>query len=430
MTATPESELPRAARLRAALAAAGAGALAACYALSPVPRQDWDEGRFGPLVPHKSFPADCSLCHEPERWDRIKPEFRFDHAAATGVALEGAHAAAACLRCHNDRGPVREYVARGCGGCHVDPHEATLGSDCTQCHDQLTWQPGGRIAEHAKTRFPLAGAHLAAACDRCHEQARIGRFVGAPLECIACHQADLARATDPDHSTLAFGDDCQRCHAPTAWAPARFAHTTFALIGRHRAASCTECHAGGVYSGTPRDCYSCHDDDYAATTQPAHGPAGFGTSCEQCHTPVGWGPGGFNHSTWPLTGRHAALACSECHGGGTYAGTPRDCFACHDDDYAATTDPDHDDAGFGTSCEQCHGTTSWGDGNFDHDAFPLRGNHDLNCIECHTTLTYPSFSCIDCHEHRQSEMDDKHDDVSGYVWASPQCYACHPDGRE
>ena len=27
-------------------------------------------------------------------------------------------------------------------------------------------------------------------------------------------------------------------------------------------------------------------------------------------------------------------------------------------------------------------------------------------------------------------MDDEHDGVTGYVYESGACYACHPDGRE
>ncbi len=431
MTATPDADPLRAARRRALLALAGVSLLAACYALTSAPRQSWDEGRFGPLVPHRTFPTDCSLCHLPERWDVLKSDFTFDHAAQTGLALEGAHATASCLRCHNDRGPVREFAVRGCGGCHLDPHDSTLGNDCTQCHSQQQWQPTGLIAEHAKTRFPLAGAHLAAACDRCHEQSRVGRFVGAPLECAACHQDDLARATSPDHLALGYRDDCQRCHSATAWNAAHFNHTTFALLGQHRSVDCSDCHVGGVFAGTPRDCYSCHVNDYAGTQNPPHSSSGFGTSCEQCHTPIGWGAGGFLHTTFPLQGQHASLACSACHGNGIYAGTPRDCYSCHADDYAGTQNPDHAAAGFGTNCEQCHTPATWGDGRFDHDSFPLSGNHGgLGCADCHTTGNYPAFSCIDCHEHRKSKMDSEHQGVNGYSWSSPACFSCHPDGRE
>lgn len=359
MIATPESELARP-RRRALLGVVAVGVLAACYALRPLPRESWDEGRFGPLVPHRTFPTDCSLCHVPERWDVLKESFRYDHAAQAGVALEGAHASAACLRCHNDRGPVRDFAVRGCGGCHVDPHDSTLGPDCQRCHDERTWQPIGRIAEHAQTRFPLVGAHLATACDRCHAEARVGRFVGESPECAACHAADLARATNPDHAALGYTNDCQRCHSPTAWDAAHFAHATFALVGQHRAAACDACHVGGLFAGTPRDCYSCHADDYTAAQSPDHVAAGFSTQCDQCHTPVGWGSGGFKH-----------------------------------------------------------------------DSFPIRGAHGgLGCTDCHTTSTYPTFSCTHCHEHRQSEADAKHSGVHGYVWSSPACFSCHPDGRE
>lgn len=347
-------------RARGGLVALAIALLVACHSIGTVPRQAWNERRFGPLVPHHTFPSDCSLCHVPERWDVLKPGFAFDHLAQTGVALEGAHATAACLRCHNDRGPVREFAVRGCGGCHVDPHEATLGADCTQCHDTTTWQPTGRIAEHARTRFPLSGAHAAAACDRCHEQARVGRFVGASIECVDCHQDDLAAASDPDHAALGDVRSCQRCHSPTAWSAAHYSHPSWPLQGRHRAAACADCHAGGIYSGTPRDCFSCHAADYAATSDPDHAAAGFGTTCEDCHTPIGWGRGGFDHGS----------------------------------------------------------------------AFPLTGPHALNCSDCHTTGTYPTFSCTHCHAHSKPEMDDEHDDVGGYSWSSPQCYACHPRGKE
>ena len=91
-----------------------------------IPQHSWDQA-WGTLVPHETFPGDCSLCHLPDRWDVLRQDFRFDHAEVTGFELVGQHATAACLRCHNDRGPVSVYVARGCGGCHVDPHRGRLG---------------------------------------------------------------------------------------------------------------------------------------------------------------------------------------------------------------------------------------------------------------------------------------------------------------
>lgn len=103
-----------------------------------------------------------------------------------------AHAWASCLRCHNDRGPVVSFAARGCGGCHPDPHTSSLGLDCERCHEQINWRPTGLIAEHARTRFPLFGAHAVAPCESCHPGAAAGQFRGAPVECDLCHRADLA----------------------------------------------------------------------------------------------------------------------------------------------------------------------------------------------------------------------------------------------
>src|SRR3990172_6737163 len=67
-------------------------------------RHGWDQ-RWGPLVLHRSFPGDCGICHVPDRWDVLRDDFSFDHEKQAGYPLEGAHAQAACLRCHNDRGP-------------------------------------------------------------------------------------------------------------------------------------------------------------------------------------------------------------------------------------------------------------------------------------------------------------------------------------
>ena len=77
------------------------------------------------------------------------------------------------------------------------------------------------------------------------------------------------------------------------------------------------------------------------------------------------------------------------------------------------------------------GTARWGSGSFSH-RFPItNGPHGgLACTTCHTTPgNYAAFSCIDCHAHRQSAMANEHDEVGGYVWASANCYQCHPNGR-
>lgn len=180
----------------------------------------WWSG-LGPVLPHDTFPADCNICHVGRKWNELRDEFAFDHERETGHALAGAHADARCLRCHNDRGPVAVFQARGCVGCHEDVHESTLGKNCAECHSESTWHNRGMLARHNRTRFPLTGAHVATACHRCHEGAWVGKFRPVDTNCVTCHTADLRRAINPPHIALGYTDRCDRCHIPTRWNQAR-----------------------------------------------------------------------------------------------------------------------------------------------------------------------------------------------------------------
>lgn len=258
--------------------------LVRCDALFP--RQSWNL-EWGTMVPHKTFPGDCGVCHVPERWDIIREDFAFDHEKETGYALEGAHNLAACLRCHNDRGPVTIYLARGCGGCHVDPHQGTLGIECQGCHNQDSFEPTGLVTDHARTRFPLEGAHAITPCESCHERSVVGEFRGAPVECHLCHQRDAAKA-QPNHVLNGWQYDCQRCHDLVTWnqAPGFNHDSFFPLLGAHAAADCTQCHPGGRFVPIPNTCFSCHQQDYL--TAPNHVANGLSTDCSECHNTVAW----------------------------------------------------------------------------------------------------------------------------------------------
>jgi hypothetical protein len=293
---------------------------------STTPRNGWTK-RWGPLVPHKTFPADCGICHLPDGWDTLRPGFSFDHLKETGVPLEGAHARAACLRCHNDIGPVTEFVARGCAGCHEDIHQGRLGNTCTRCHDQESWRAGGLVAEHARTGFPLAGD-------------------------------DVQRATSPDHTANGWVTSCERCHFPTGWGGANFTHHFFPLTGGHAGLDCTRCHTGGTFTPISRACDSCHADDYNGA--PNHVSSNYPRTCENCHSTFTWSGAVFNHR-FPILGNHN-VDCSVCHQGGdtrTYT-----CLVCHEHD-RATTDGHHDEVrGYvyaSSACLQCHPTGVAGD---------------------------------------------------------------------
>ncbi|QDU65445.1 hypothetical protein [Engelhardtia mirabilis] len=388
------------------------------------PRQGWWDER-GPVVPHDTFPADCSLCHVGKGWSTIRADFQFDHLAETGVELDGAHDGAQCLRCHNDRGPVQWYAAKGCSGCHQDPHLGRLGATCTECHDTFDWFPSGILADHQSTRFPLEGAHLATACASCHPAAEAGQFTGVSTRCESCHLEDALGAQSFDHVASGNLTSCEQCHQPTQWGGGTFVHNFFPLTGGHALSDCSACHTGGVFSGLSTNCFSCHADDFTGTDDPDHVAAGFSTSCDECHNIQSWEGAAFNHAFFPLTAGHSISDCSACHGSGTFAGLSTDCFSCHASDYAGAMDPNHVTAGFSTACDECHNTSTWEGANVDHSFFPLTAGHNLaSCTACHSPGTFMGLSsdCFSCHASDYTGASDPNHVTAGF---STSCEECH-----
>jgi hypothetical protein len=327
--------------------------------------------------------------------------------------------AAACLGCHNDRGPVQVYVNRGCGGCHPDPHTATLGLDCQRCHEQTSWRPTGLIVEHARTRFPLFGAHVAAPCESCHPGAPAGQFRGAPTACDLCHRADLARATSPNHAASGWTTACDRCHTPVAWEQARIVHDFFPLVGGHAGLNCAQCHTSGTFGPIPSNCDACHAADYQRA--PDHAAQAFPHTCEQCHRTTAWLPATYQHTSFPLTGGHAGRNCTQCHTGGTFGPIPSNCYSCHTTDYQRA--PDHAAQAFPHTCEQCHSTAAWLPATYQHTLFPLTAGHaGLACTRCHTGGTFgpiPS-NCYSCHTANYQQAPDH-----AALAFSHSCEQCH-----
>jgi hypothetical protein len=382
------------------------------------------------------FPMGCESCHRPGDVTWQSNDGRgFVHAAA--FPLVGAHATAACASCH--QGNVYLGTARECAGCHMADYQRTTAPShaaagfptaCESCHRPTDAQWTGAAQFEHDAVFRLEGAHAAQACAACHTN---NVFAGTPSDCIGCHQDDYNAAANPNHVSAGFATSCENCHQPTRpWSGGGFDHNArFRLEGAHASQACASCHVNNVFAGTPRDCVGCHQDDYDRTAQPGHRAAGFSTDCESCHRPTSpWGDAGFDHDArFELVGRHASASCASCHPNGRYSGTPRDCFACHQSDYQATRDPNHVSSGFPTGCDSCHRPTdsSWNEGRFVHSGFPLRGPHDRDCAQCHTTPSnYALFSCTGCHS--RSETDSEHREESGYRYDSLACYACHPDG--
>ncbi len=383
------------------------------------------------------FPTDCATCHNESQWQRAL----FDHVAASGFALNGTHANIRCVACHVDN--QLTGLPRDCFGCHNTDYQnvtnpnhvaGNFPTDCMICHNEVRWSPAD--FDHNQTNFPLTGAHAPLLCESCHEG---GNFTALPTDCYSCHQQDFENANDPNHVANNFSTDCTQCHSTAAWEPATFDHnnTAFPLTGAHIGLDCLSCHSSG-YSGTPTACYSCHQSDYEDVTDPNHVANNFSTDCTQCHSTAAWEPATFDHNNtaFPLTGAHIGLDCLSCHSSG-YSGTPTACVSCHESDYQNTTDPNHAAANFPLTCEVCHSTTAWEPANWNHDQlyFPIYSGKHRNewntCADCHVDQTnFAVFECIFCHEHRQSKMDDEHNDVNGYVYQSTACYNCHPNGEE
>jgi len=385
------------------------------------------ETDYGEAPDHVSagFPTECVVCHTVEGW---KPA-TFDHST-TGFILEGGHVSVSCLSCHVEG----QYggTPSDCWSCHEtdyveapDHESAGFPTECMVCHTVAGWKPS--TFDHSTTDFPLEGGHVSVSCSSCHVE---GQYAGTPSDCWSCHESDYQGVETPDHT--GFSQICVECHAVEDRKPSTFDHSTtgFALEGGHVSVSCASCHVDGRYKGTPSDCWSCHETDYAKVDDPDH--SGFPTECLQCHTITGWKPATFDHSVtnFPLEGSHVSVSCASCHVEGRYAGTPTDCWSCH----TADEPQNH----FGPDCASCHTSIAWEPSTFDHEPlFPLRrGDHSRyrnDCTSCHLDPSaYSLFTCTDCHdgEHSRSKMDREHDDVRNYRYDSIACLDCHPGGRE
>jgi len=403
---------------------------------------DYDATASGALVDHVAagLPTDCLLCHTVGAWAGATA----DHALLSGgFSLVGAHLALDCEACHRGPGfdvPENPASQDDCVACHADDHareHPSFPTTCLDCHGTTSW--GGAAFDHeAATGFPLLGAHLALDCAVCHTLPGF-EPIWEPTsadDCYTCH------AEDHEDEHPDFPTTCLDCHGTTSWGGASFDHgavTGFALVGAHLPLACEACHTlpdfGLIWTPAGQDdCFACHADEH----EDEH--PDFPTTCLDCHNVNTWEDPDFNHGAvtgFPLLGAHVQLDCAACHTLPGYGliwdpAHEHDCYTCHEDDYQ----DEHAGSGFPTTCLDCHDVDTWEGAEFEHDPyFPIySGKHEdewNTCADCHHVPgNFEIFSCIDCHEHRRSEMDEAHEDVGGYVYESNACYACHPDGED
>lgn len=311
-----------------------------------------------------------------------------------------------CIKCHE---PVGQDLNAGQGfhGRIGDPAAVS----CRSCHTEHKGADADIVGfvpesfDHQRTDFALDGAHASVACTGCHESGKLYRE--APVDCTACHGDE-----DPHKGRL--GERCQDCHQPASWRQVEFDHakTRFPLEGRHADAACALCHPRQRFKETAMKCVSCHRVDDVHRGR-------LGPKCEACHDSGDWKQSPFDHARetrFALEGRHAALACNQCHESDPkVVKVSTDCRSCH------AADDDHQGRR-GDACEKCHGTRDWKTVDFDHTTrteFPLRGSHEkLACDLCHVGTLYAQKTparCVSCHE-----IADVHEGTAG-----DDCGKCH-----
>jgi hypothetical protein len=377
---------------------------------------------------------DCGRCHTPASWlvDNINEIHRMSR-----FPLLGAHRTADCAECHKSESLVRfDVPGIECVDCHKQDYLATtnpnhvqsgMSEDCSRCHEMnaFEWSGGGFNHEF----FPLAQGHASVQCIQCHTS---GSFTGLNPDCYSCHQQDFLSTTNPNHSTSKFPTNCSNCHTLSpGWKPAAFDHSSFPLTLGHSTPACTDCHIGGNFTALPIECYSCHQQDFTASTNPNHVTSQFSTDCLTCHTvSPGWQPTTFNHASFPLTLGHAVPTCIDCHKGGNYTSTPVDCNACHQQDFTASTNPNHASAGFSTVCTQCHTTNpGWTPTTYNHSVFPLTlGHAGRACTDCHIGGNYTSTptDCYGCHQQDFTSTTNPSHTASGFPTVCTQCHTTNP----
>ncbi len=347
----------------------------------------------------------CRFCH-PEHRGPDAPltelgELSFPHEVV-GFSMRGhqfkvTQEAFVCSDCH--AGDISKFNPQTCDTCHrqmdmgfMTAHTLSFGSACLDCHDGVDSLVTD--FDHNKFSFKLVGRHVGLECVKCHTDARrLGDFAVTMQDCTSCHRKD-----EPHQGR--YGFNCGACHGESGWTPAKFDHSlsNFKLEGGHAEAACESCHQDNVFVGTPTDCFSCHQNE------DEHGGR-FGTDCSVCHNPSSWEDATFDHnlSKFPLTGRHAALVCEQCHTTGQFAGLSTACSSCHGD-------PVFHAGMFGLDCAACHSTQNWfAPYNGPHPGIADEGGSGVNhggasCRECHNP-TLHSFTCLACHDSNNPDGD-------------------------
>lgn len=367
----------------------------------------------------KTLAPACLDCHNP---DSFKPASKFNHSNAK-FKLIGKHINVDCLKCHKvemiDGKKFQEF--RGiqfneCTNCHKDPHNNKFGQNCSQCHNEESFQvvKGIDKFDHNKTSFKLEGKHIGINCKACHKT----KFTD-PLKFSKCKDCHV------DYHKNQFvkngvAPDCSQCHDVKGFT--LFSYTieqhnlsAFPLQGAHVAIPCFECHKKQEkwnFREIGKNCKDCHKDIHQNLIQAKYYPE---SDCKSCHNETRWGDVAFDHSKteFKLDGTHKKQSCRACHfkqdsygiAQQKFSGMSKNCTECHTDRHFKQFEKNGV-----TNCLECHSSENWKDSKFNHNtaAFKLDGKHiNVPCAKCHKptqegTVIYvkyklKEFTCESCH---------------------------------
>jgi len=462
----------------------------ACLECHTTIEEHFDSGRglHGRLPKGQRTCASCHSDHHGETFAMVNavsfakagvPDLEaFDHGLV-GFDMRCAHLELDCTECHAhafdeviEEGLTRFIgLSQRCASCHEDPHEGALGTSCSDCHVQESFDTHRAVGhdEH----LPLVGGHAALSCRACHDEAGdhaleavAGGGAHAPPSraCLDCHDSPHGArfATKNARAAgLSLEASCVACHAHehTSFQDERLeldaqqhAASGFPLTAPHDATDCASCHDPQLGSFAERhpgrerdDCAACHEDPHGG--QFDTGPFAA-QGCVACHGRREFEPHHFDaelhaRTALPLEGSHLEADCEACHrveskgAPRTFRGTATDCEACHGDAHAGFFDERtaHMESVEHGDCARCHHSTSFDDvpaGRFDHGhwtGFPLGGAHEVEgCESCHA----PN-EVADEFGRRFGRVAPLHGELHA-LHGGPEvglaCAACHADPHE
>lgn len=380
---------------------------------------------------------ECISCHPEHRGRDFNPTLAsfklFDHSKTSFSLIWHQENFTAtplqCNQCHT----ATDYSSASnqtCLECHTshdskfsEAHVRDYGSDCLGCHDGLDRM---KNFDHSQTGFALDGKHLALKCTDCHTADSVK---DVPRDCQGCH-------AEPAIHTGLFTQTCNTCHTAEGWSPASlqsnpFDHleTTGFSLKRHpvdysnQAIKCTTCHPQDLQSFELQTCIGCHSQ-HDETFMTDHVQQ-FGSDCLACHDGVDRLSDYQHANFFALDGKHATLQCADCHPNQVFRGTATECWQCH-------KEPEIHAGVFGLKCYYCHDAQAWSPASLRQHIFPLNHgledqNAQLECTSCHGT-NYVDYTCYNCHDHPQAEMEESHMEKGIPSQDLPACAKCHPNG--